>query len=123
MEELVGSIKSKSRKYLVGRSWSGALNIRQGKDACSTANEQRAGELGVEAQQAGARPKGHAVQQPRSGPQIKNLQKFGLIWLNDEPRKGTKSCNTACQQDTVFIEQQTCSPDVHCTVELNGSIT
>ena len=60
-------------EYLIGRTWSSALNVRQGEDAGLAANEQGAGELGVEPQQAGPRPEGYCVQQPWRRAQIKYL--------------------------------------------------
>ena len=59
--------------HLVGRTWSSALNVRQGEDASLAANEQGAGELGVEPEQAGARPEGHRVQKPWRRAQVKHL--------------------------------------------------
>ena len=59
---------------LVGGARGSALDVRQGEDAGLAANEQGAGELGVEAQQAGARPEGHAVHHARCRPQVKHLQ-------------------------------------------------
>lgn len=60
-------------EYLIGRTWSSALNVRQGEDASLAANEQGAGELGVEPQQAGPRPEGYCVQQPWRRAQVKHL--------------------------------------------------
>ncbi len=64
---------------LVGRTWSSALNVRQGEDASLAANEQGAGELGVEPQQAGPRPEGHCVQQPWRRAQVKHLHQNSFV--------------------------------------------
>lgn len=61
------------RLDLVGGAGGGALDVRQSEDAGLAADEQGAGELGVEAQQGGARPEGHAVHQARSRSQVKHL--------------------------------------------------
>lgn len=61
--------------HLVGRAGGGALDVRQSEDAGLAANEQGAGELGVEAQQGGARPEGHAVHQARGRAQVEHLQR------------------------------------------------
>ena len=81
---------------LVGGARDGALDVRQGEDAGLAANEQGAGELGVEAQQAGARPEGHAVHHARCRSQVKHLQ--GHL--------------TKCTQ--VIDCQSACSSALHC---------
>ena len=68
--------------HLVGGSRGGALDVRESEDACVAGNQEGTGELGVEAQQAGPRPERHRVQQPRSRPQVKHLQRTVCLRLH-----------------------------------------